>query len=116
MLSSNTIKAIKSGVPQSVNELLIAMVKDLEDTRELYHGYSYVRTMRNILIGKEDAVIAPNFKKKPYYGRYKEMTLEVLELIMDVLVEANQLDVIYTEHGKLYCTHEYHEYLCKKNR
>lgn len=63
MLSFNTIEAIKNGVPQRVNELLIAMVKDLEDTREIYHGYSYVRTMRNILIGKEDAAIAPNFKK-----------------------------------------------------
>lgn len=114
MLSFNTMEAIKSGVPQRVNELLIGMVKDLEDTREVYHGYSYVRTMRNILIGKEDAAIAPVFKDKPYYGQYKEMTLEVLEMMMDVLVETDQLDIIYTDHGKLYCTHEYHEYLCKK--
>ena len=65
MLSFSTIEAIKSGVPQRVNELLIGMVKDLEDTREMYQGYSYVRTMRNILIGKEDAVIAPFLRTNP---------------------------------------------------
>lgn len=116
MLWFNSISAKETGAPQRANELLIGMVKDLEKTREIYHGYSYVRTMRNILIGKEDAAIAPAFKSKPYYGQFEGMTLEVLEQMMDTLVETNQLDVIHTEHGKLYCSHEYHEYLCKKNR
>lgn len=98
------------------NELLIAMVRDLEDTREHYHGYSYVRTMRNILIGKEDAAIAPVFKNKDYFGCFQELTLEELERMMDKLVKNNKLDVIHTSHGKLYCTHEYHEHLCKKGK
>ena len=42
--------------------LIIRMVKDLEDTRDMYYGYSYVRTIRNILVGKEGALIAPLFK------------------------------------------------------
>lgn len=116
MLWFNSISAKKTGVPQSANELLIGMVKDLEETREKYHGYSYVRTMRNILIGKEDAAIAPEFKGLPYYGQFEELTLEALEQMIDVLVETNQLEVVHTEHGKLYCTKEYHDYLCRKNR
>ena len=54
---------------QIASDVLIKMVKDLEDTREIYHGYSYVRTMRNILTGKRSATIAPWFQGKEYYGR-----------------------------------------------
>ena len=114
MLWFNSISALETGQPQRANELIIGMIKDLEDTRDIYHGYSYVRTMRNILIGKKDAAIAPFFEGKPYYGQFKDLTLELLEQIMDVLVETKQIEVVLTEHGKLYCTHEYHEYLCKK--
>ena len=94
--------------------MLIAMIKDLEETREIHGGYSYVRTMRNILVGKEDAAIAPYFKGKPYYGIAPTMKLEELENIMDSFVKANLIDVLHTKHGKLYCTHEYHEDYCKK--
>ena len=90
------------------------MIKDLEDTRDIYHGYSYVRTMRNILVGKEDAAIAPYFKDKPYYGSFPHLKLEDLENIMDTFVKANLIDVVLTKHGKLYCTHEYHNEICKK--
>lgn len=31
-----------------------------------------------------------------------------------IMVQTNQIDVLLTQHGKLYCTHEYHEYICKK--
>lgn len=88
--------------------MFITMIKDLEDTREKYKGYSYVRTMRNILVGKKDAAIAPYFKEKPYYGIYPNLKLEDLEQIMDAFVRANLIDVIHTNHGKLYCTHDYY--------
>lgn len=114
MLWLKSKKAKETGIPQRANELLIGMVKDLENTRDVYKGYSYVRTMRNILIGKEDAAIAPFFDMKPYYGQFYELSLEELEQMMDVLVKTNQLRVFVTEHGKLYCTQEYYEYLCMK--
>ena len=90
-----------------LEELLMRMVKDLEDTREIYCGYSYVRTMRNILVGKEDAVIAPFFKGKPYYGIFETLELVAVEKLMDRLVSRNQLSIIYTARGKLYCTNYY---------
>lgn len=93
---------------EKVYEIIIKMVNDLERTRDDYHGYAYVRTMRNILVGKEDAAIAPFFKNKPYYGLVDHMKLDELERIMDSLVRDNRLDIIYTDHGKLYCTHEYY--------
>ena len=96
--------------------MLLKMIRDLEDTRDTYNGYSYVRTMRNILIGKKDAAIAPFVQNKPYYGLFPQLTLEQLEKIMDMLVNTNQIDVILTKHGKLYCTHEYHEHLCEKKQ
>ena len=68
------------------NDLLIQMVKDLEDTREMYWGFPYVRTMRNILVGKETAVIAPAFKGKPYYGVFETLKLSSLEIMMDLLL------------------------------
>ncbi len=116
MLWFNSINALETGIPQQANTLLINMIKDLEETREIYHGYSYVRTMRNILIGKKDAAIAPFFQNKPYYGQFKDLKLDVLEQMLECLLETNQISVIHTEHGKLYCTHEYHEYMCRKNR
>ena len=91
-----------------INELLLRMVKDLEDTREMYCGYSYVRTMRNILVGKDGAAIAPFFKGKPYYGIYDTLELAAVEKMLDGLVSRNQLSVIYTGRGKLYCTNEYY--------
>lgn len=93
---------------EKVYELIIQMVKDLEKTRDDYRGYSYVRTMRNILVGKEDAAVAPLFKEKPYYGLVDHMKLDELEGLLDKLVIDDKLDVIYTDHGKLYCTHEYY--------
>lgn len=114
MLSFNTIMEMVTKEPDKGDKLLISMVKDLENTRENFFGYSYVRTMRNILIGKEDAAIAPLFKDKEYFGCFYELKLDVLEEMMDELVKKNKLDAIYTEHGKLYCSHEYHESYCKK--
>ncbi len=90
-------------------DMIIKMVKDLEDTREYYRGYAYVRTMRNILIGKESAAIAPLFSDKPYYGQYYSLTLEQVERMMDSLVRSDRLRIIYTDRGKLYCTPEYYE-------
>ena len=90
-----------------IKNLMISMIKDLEDTRDIYGGYAYVRTMRNILIGKEDAAIAPFFKGKQYYGIVKDLKLEDVQIIMDRLEEANEIDVVFTNHGKLYCTHAY---------
>ena len=89
-------------------ELIIRMVKDLEDTRDMYYGYSYVRTIRNILVGKENALIAPLFKSKSYYGMFDYLNLSDTEAIMDRIVKSNQLDVKFTNRGKLYCTHEYY--------
>ncbi len=106
MLWFDSIEAHRTGKPQQGRNLLIRLVKDLEDTRSEYKGYSYVRTIRNILIGKEDAAIAPFFKGKPYYGQFETLTLERVEQMMDSLVSSYQLDVIRTEHGKLYCTRE----------
>ena len=80
------------------------MLFRFEDTRGKYWGFSYVRTMRNILVGKETAVIAPFFKGKPYYGIFETLQLSSLEMMMDSLVRSGELDVIYTDRGKLYCT------------
>ncbi len=91
------------------NDMMIKMVRDLERTREDYRGYAYVRTMRNILIGKEDAAIAPLFKGEPYYGHYYKLKLEQVEYMADALVRTNRLKIIYTDRGKLYCTPEYYE-------
>lgn len=94
--------------------LLLNIVKDLEHTRYKISGYSYVRTIRNILVGKEEAYIAPHFKDKPYYGLLDRLTLEETEQMMDEMVRNRELSVIHTEHGKLYCTNEYHEDVCKR--
>ncbi len=91
----------------NLDRLILFMVKDLEDTRDIWHGYSYVRTMRNILIGDSDALIVPLFSKKPYYGIYSDLSLEETEAKMDKMVSDDLLEIIYTDHGKLYCTKPY---------
>lgn len=102
-------------IDRRISNLIIDIVKDLENTRDIFYGYSYVMTMRNILIGKEDAIIAPNFKEKYYYGVIDKLTLHELEELMDELVKENLLCVIYSKKGKkLYCTHEYYKELCEK--
>lgn len=90
-------------------ELLVAVVRDLEDTRYQINGYSYVRTIRNILVGNPDAIIAPNFKQKPYYGIVDHLTLEETEKLLDNVANTNRLICDYREHGKLYCTPEYYK-------
>lgn len=96
------------GNKEKLYEMIIEMVRDLERTRYDYNGYAYVRTIRNILVGKHDAAIAPYFSDKPYYGVVSYLGLNDLEEILDGLVRNNKLDIIYTGHGKLYCTHEYY--------
>lgn len=98
-----------------VLDLLVNIVRDLEDTRIEIQGYSYVRTIRNILIGKQEAVIAPNFKGKPYYGVLKSLTLEETESLLDAAVNANKLICDYRAHGKLYCTIEYYNLNFQRN-
>ena len=97
-----------NGKMQCEEQLLVRMVRDLEKTKYRFHGYAYRRTLRNILIGKEDAAIAPYFKGKAYHGIYAYLTLEAVTLKMDALVRRHLLDVIYTDHGKLYCTPEHY--------
>lgn len=96
-------------------KLLIKIIQDLENTREIIHGYSYVRTIRNILIGKEDALIAPNFKNKEYYGLVNELTLQETEKILDYLVDTNQITYFFTQNGKLYCTFDYYKTINRKD-
>ena len=95
-------------------KLFVQMVKDLENTRFKYHGYSYVRTMRNILIANQNAVIAVHFQDKPYYGIFSWLSLGEVEAMMDRVVSTGQLEIVWTDHGKLYCTPDYHNYLCRK--
>ncbi len=98
------------------SQLLISMVRDLENTQDKYGGYAYRMTIRNILAGNADAAIAPFFKDKPYYGLYGRLSLDDVEGIMDSLVKANMLEVIYMDNGKkLYCTHEYYVDTCRRN-
>ena len=98
-----------------LDQLLLRMVKDLEDTRDIYYGYSYVRTIRNILVGKDGAVIAPFFKGKTYYGVCDTLELATVEKILDGLVSQNQLSVIYIRRGKLYCTNDYYASTARKS-
>lgn len=96
-------------------KLLIKIIQDLESTREKIQGYSYVRTIRNILIGKEDALIAPNFKNKQYYGLVNELTLQETEKMLDYLVNTNQITYFFTQNGKLYCTFDYYKTIYRKD-
>jgi hypothetical protein len=95
-------------------QLLIDIVKDLENTQEFICGYSYARTIRNILVGKEDAIIAPNFKGKYYHGILEMLSLKETEDMLDYLVKTNQITYMCTSHGKMYCTFEYYKRKCKK--
>jgi hypothetical protein len=104
MLNSN----IGSEKMQYIEHLLVSMVRDLEETRYWCHGYAYCKTLRNILVGKENAVIAPHFNGKPYHGILSYLTLNEVGEMMDRLVRKHLLDVIYTNHGKLYCTPDYY--------
>ena len=96
------------------NSLLVSMVRDLEMTRGKYNGYSYVTTIRNILVGKESAYIAPFFVTKPYYGMFARLSKDETRRMMDKLISTGELDYIISDKGKkLYCTHEYHDHLCR---
>ena len=96
------------------DSLLVSMVRDLENTRSKYNGYSYVTTIRNILVGKESAYIAPFFVAKPYYGLYVSLSKDETRRLMDSLISNGQLDYIISNKGKkLYCTHEYYNQLCR---
>ena len=99
---------------KNISCLLFTVVNDLERTRDVINGYSYVRTIRNILIGKSDAAIAPNFSGKKYYGLISDLTLEETETMMDNMVKSKMLSCIYTSHGKLYCTPDYHDDICRR--
>lgn len=91
----------------NLDKLIVDLIKDLELTRYKYHGYAYVRTIRNILTGNKDAVIAPNFSNKAYYGIYHYLSLENTARILDDLVREYKLDYVFTDHGKLYKSLEY---------
>lgn len=95
---------------KDTEKMLTKVVKDLENTRHKYGGYPYVRTIRNILVGKADAAIAPYFATKPYYGMFYELTLKETEDLLDKLVSKNKLDTIFTGHGKMYCSVEEYYY------
>lgn len=95
--------------------LIVSMVKDLEDTRDKYQGYSYVTTMRNILVGKPDAAIAPYFRGKIYHGIINKASKEDVEETMESMVNRGILCYVISETGKkLYCTNEHHDYLCSR--
>ena len=114
MLWVNCDGSCISGVPENFESLLIQMVKDLEDTRYKYFGYSYRRTMRNILTGNISAVIAPNFMSKEYFGIVSYLTLDNCTKIMETLVKKGKIAYVDTEHGRLYCTKDYHDHICRK--
>ena len=100
-----------------MSELIISLVRDLESTRYKYAGYAYVTTIRNILTGNGRAIIAPNFIMKPYYGIYKKLSKAQTFEMLDALVKKGLLDYIISDKGKkLYCTHEYHDWMCRKQR
>lgn len=91
----------------STDELILLMIRDLENTKNIYHGYAYKRTMRNILTGNKGAAIAPCFTDKPYYGISRSMTLKQMENIADALVASGKLSFVLTSRGKLYCSRSY---------
>lgn len=92
-----------------VCELLIEIVKDLEKTREELSGYAYVRTIRNILTGNANAIIAPAFCNKKYYGLMSNLSLQEAEEMMEHLLKTKQLTCLDTNHGRLYCSFAYHD-------
>jgi uncharacterized protein YpbB len=96
-----------------VSELLIEIINDIENTQDYIFGYSYCRTIRNILVGNPKAVIAANFTDKQYYGLVDRLSLKETEEMLDWLVKSNQVTYIFTEHGKMYCTFNYYKNKCK---
>ena len=86
-----------------LESLLVQMVKDLEETAWKFHGYAYPRTIRNILIGKEDAEIAPNFKGKPYHGiASKDLKIVDASDILDGMVAKGYLDSFISDRNVHY--------------
>ena len=96
------------------DDILVALVKDLEDTRDIYHGYAYIKTIKNILIGNNKSIIAPCFQEKSYYGICRSATRKDIKNLMDNLVEKGKLYADYRDKKVLYCTEEYLAELCKK--
>jgi uncharacterized protein YpbB len=95
-----------------VSKLLIEIINDLENTQHYIHGYSYCRTIRNILTGNPKAIIASNFMNKQYYGILNRLSLQETEKLLDYLVKDNQITYIFTNRGKMYCTFDYYERRC----
>jgi uncharacterized protein YpbB len=97
-----------------VSKLLIGIIKDLENTQDYIYGYSYCRTIRNILVGNPKAVIALNFTDKQYYGIVEHLSLKETEEMLDYLVKSNRITYIFTERGKMYCTFDYYKSKCRR--
>lgn len=51
-------------------------------------------TIRNILVGKESAYIAPFFVTKPYYGMFARLSKDETRRMMDNLISAGELDYL----------------------
>jgi hypothetical protein len=92
-----------------ISEFLIGIINDLEDTQEYVSGYSYCRTVRNILVGNPKSVIASNFTNKQYYGIIGSLSLKETEELLDYLVKLNQITYMFTKRGKMYCTFDYYK-------
>lgn len=99
---------------KSISKLLIGIINDLENTQDYICGYSYCRTIRNILVGNPKAVIASNFTNKQYYGLVKHLSLKETEEMMDDLVKSNKVTYIFTGHGKMYCSFDYYKSKCMR--
>jgi hypothetical protein len=99
---------------KQVRKLLIGIINDLENTQDYICGYSYCRTIRNILVGNPKAVIASNFTDKQYYGIAEHLSLKETEGMLECLVKSNQVTYIFTEHGKMYCTFDYYKSRCQR--
>jgi uncharacterized protein YpbB len=92
-----------------VSKLLLEIINDLENTQDYIRGYSYCRTIRNILVGNPKAVIASNFTDKQYYGIVEHLSLKETEGMLDCLVKSNHITYMFTERGKMYCTFDYYK-------
>lgn len=97
-----------------ISKLLQEIISDLENTQEYVSGYSYCRTIRNILTGNPKAVIASNFTNKQYYGIVEHLSLKETEEMLDYLVKSNRITYIFTERGKMYCTFDYYQSKCRR--
>jgi hypothetical protein len=92
-----------------VSKLLLEIINDLENTQDYIRGYSYCRTIRNILVGNPKAVIASNFTDKQYYGIVEHLSLKETEGMLDCLVKSIHITYMFTERGKMYCTFDYYK-------